>query len=267
MRIKKIEGESSENDENELVKEVKKKSKPEVILEEKEKPSLKERAKELAEELDKEGKGIKAEDIKFRDLLPKEKQKELIVPLEDYVKAGIHLGTKVISGNMRQFVYRRRADGLAILNTNLIDTKLREAIKVLEAYEPERIMLACKREAGWTAAKKFSEITGARAYTKKYPAGIITNPKLEDFFEPGIIMVCDPWIDKNASNDGNNIRVPVIGLCDTNNLIKGLNHFIPCNNKSNKSIGMVLYIIAKHYCQARGIKFDAQVKDFTGEEL
>src|SRR3989344_1874948 len=153
MRIKKIEGESSENDENELVKEVKKKSKPEVILEEKEKPSLKERAEELAEELDKEGNGIKAEDIKFRDLLPKEKQKELIVPLEDYVKAGIHLGTKVISGNMRQFVYRRRADGLAILNTNLIDTKLREAIKVLEAYEPERIMLACKREAGWTAAK------------------------------------------------------------------------------------------------------------------
>ena len=91
--------------------------------------------------------------------------------------------------------------------------------------------------------------------------------KLEDFFEPGIIMVCDPWIDKNASNDGNNIRAPVIGLVDTNNLIKGLTYFIPCNNKSNKSLGMVMYIIAKHYCKARGIKFDAQVKDFTGEEL
>src|SRR3989338_4812329 len=47
-------------------------------------------------------------------------KKQLLIPLEEYVKAGVHLGTKIISGDMRKYIYRRRADGLAILNTNLI---------------------------------------------------------------------------------------------------------------------------------------------------
>ena len=110
----------------------------------------------------------------------KEIKKEMLVPIEDYLKASIHLGTRVITPHMRKFVYKRRADGLAVINTILIDKKLREAIEFLANYDPEVVYLVCKREAGWSAAEMFSKATGIRVFTKKYPPGITTNLALED---------------------------------------------------------------------------------------
>lgn len=194
------------------------------------------------------------------------KHKELLIALEKYVASGIHIGTRVIMPDMRKYVYRRRADGLAILNTNMIDEKLREACKVLADYAPEEIILVCKRECGWSNASLFSELTGIRCFTKKYPAGIITNPILQGFFEPSLVVICDPWLDKNALHDANLLRMPVLGLCDSNNLTRGINFVVPCNNKSGKSLGLIFFILAREYCKARGLKFEKKIEDFVVEE-
>src|SRR3989344_3070729 len=65
------------------------------------------------------------EDVKDVDLKKKVKpeeddKKETLVPMEDYLKSSIHLGTRVITPDMRKYVYRRRADGLAVFNTALL---------------------------------------------------------------------------------------------------------------------------------------------------
>jgi len=93
----------------------------------------------------------------------------MLIPLEEYVKAGIYLGTKVVTPDMKPFVYRRRADGLAIFNTDLIDEKLKEGIAYLSQFNAEDIVLVCKRQAGWKAAEMFSHLTGIRVFTKKVP--------------------------------------------------------------------------------------------------
>lgn len=190
---------------------------------------------------------------------------ETLIPLEDYIKCAVHLGTKVITPHMRKFVYKRRADGLAVINTALIDEKLRESIDLLIKYNPEQIYLACKREAGWEAARKFEEATGIRAFTKKYPPGVTTNLELEDFFEAELTVICDPWIDKNPLNDTAKLKKPVISLCDTNNFITNVTQIIPCNNKSKKSVGCILYILAREYCKAKNLLFEATLQDFAGE--
>ncbi|MFH1249305.1 MAG: 30S ribosomal protein S2 [archaeon] len=228
------------------------------------KKRLLQRAKQLEGKIEEK---VKAEEVKIEDPKPEQKEGTLVYPLEDYVRAGIHLGTRVISGDMRSYVYRRRADGLAILNTNLIDKNLHEAAEYISKFKAADVILACKREAGWIAGKKFGEVTGIKVFTKKYPVGLITNPTLADFFEPALVIICDPWLDKNLLNDAQNIRIPVVGLCDTNNVTKGINYIIACNNKSNKSIGIVLYLIAKEYCSKNSLPFDAEIKDFAGEEL
>ena len=56
------------------------------------------------------------------------KEETILTDLEDYIKTASYLGTKVITPTMRKYVYRRRLDGLAILNTLLVDKKLSEAI-------------------------------------------------------------------------------------------------------------------------------------------
>ena len=223
--------------------------------------ALLKKAKKLREKFEKP----KTEELKEK---VKIKKKEMIIPLEEYIKVGIYLGTRVVTPNMKPFVYRRRADGLAILNTDLIDEKIREGIEYLSKFAPEDVVLVCKREAGWKAAKKFGEITGIRVFTKKYPAGILTNKQLPDFFENELTIITDQWIDKNALNDTLRVHKKVLMICDTNNFSKGADQIILGNNKSPKSLGLIFYLLIKGYCKARGIKADIpDLEWWTGEEL
>ena len=192
---------------------------------------------------------------------------EMLIPLEEYVKAGIYLGTKVVTPDMRPFVYRRRADGLAIFNTDLIDEKLKEAIEYLIKFKPEDVVLVCKRQAGWKAARMFGELTGIRIFTKKYPAGILTNTQLEDFFENELTIVVDAWLDKNALKDTLDVHKKVLMVCDTNNFSKGASQVIIGNNKSGKSLGVILYLLARGFCRAKGIEKDIPDLDWWIGEL
>ncbi len=209
----------------------------------------------------------KAEAKPLKDDVNK-KDETILTPLEDYIKTASYLGTKVITPTMRKYVYRRRLDGLAILNTLLVDKKLKDAVDFINQFKPEDWTLVCKREAGWRAAKMFSELTGVRLFTKKYPAGVITNTVLPNFFETKMMMVCDPWMDKNALNDAVNVKIPIVGVCDTNNHTTDVDVVIIANNKSNKSLGLIFYLLAREYMKAWGIDNKLpSLEDFAGEEL
>src|SRR3989338_3705671 len=114
---------------------------------ERRKKGLLEREKKLSETITE----TKTEELKEQVKI--KKRADMLVPLEEYVKSGIYIGKRVVTPAMRQFVYRRRADGLAIFNTDLIDEKLKEGIEFLSKFAPEEVILACKRETGWDAAE------------------------------------------------------------------------------------------------------------------
>jgi small subunit ribosomal protein S2 len=232
--------------------------------------SLEEKKKALLEKAKKLKEKISAKEISTEELKEKvkiKKRTDMLIPLEEYVKAGIYLGTRVVTPNMRPFVYRRRADGLAIFNTDTIDEKLKEGIEFLSQFAPEDVILICKRQAGWQAAEKFSEITGIRIFTKKYPAGILTNKQLPNFFENELTIITDQWVDKNALNDTLKVRKKVLMICDTNNFSQGADKIIIGNNKSQKSIGLIFYLLARGYCKARGISGEKipDLEWWTGE--
>jgi len=237
-------------------------------VEEKPEKSIEQRKKELLEKVKKlKGKVEKPTTEELKKQVKIKKRTDMLIPLEEYVKAGIYLGTKVVTPAMRPFVYRRRADGLAIFNTDLIDEKLKEGIEYLSKFEAKDVILACKRQAGWKAAEKFSELTGIRVFTKKYPAGLLTNTNLDDFFENELTIVTDSWLDKNALNDTINVHKKVLMVCDTNNFAKGADQIIIGNNKSPKSLGVIFYLLTRGYCKAK--KIDADIPDlewWTGEE-
>lgn len=253
--------------------EKKKKVKKEEESEKSEKETKEDKKAKLAKLLEKAEKlKSKVEDVKDIDLKKKvkpeddEKKKETLVPMEDYLKSSIHLGTRVITPDMRKYVYRRRADGLAVFNTALLDDLIKEGAEYLSKFDPKDVIIVCKREAGWKAVKKFSEITGIRAFTKKYPAGILTNTQLENFIETEMIFICDPWLDKNALEDANRIKVPVLSICDTNNFTQGIAKIIPGNNKSAKSLGMILYLLSKAYIQNRKLDVEEpKIQDFVDD--
>ena len=231
----------------------------ETSIEDKKKTIL-EKAKKLKEKID----VTKSEELKKE--IKVKKRIDMLIPLEEYVKAGIYLGTRVVTPNMKPFVYRRRADGLAIFNTDLIDEKIREGVEFLSKFEPDKIILVCKRKAGWRAAEMFSKITGIRIFTKKYPAGILTNINLPDFFENELTVICDSWVDKNALKDTLKVNKKVLMICDTNNFSNGTDRIIIGNNKSQRSLGLIFYLLAREYCKARGMNKDIPDLDWWTKE-
>jgi len=195
---------------------------------------------------------------------------EYLIPLDNYLKVGLHIGTKFKTKYMEPFIYKIRNDGLAVMNVKKIDERIATAAKFIAQYEPKDILVVCRRENGWKAVKLFSKLTGIRAIAGRYRPGMLTNSILDNFSETRLLLVVDPWPDKNAVLDAVKVGVPVIALCDTNNEANFLDLMVPCNNKGKKSLGLLFWVLTKEYLKSRGqLKSDEELKltieDFAAE--
>lgn len=192
---------------------------------------------------------------------------QLLIANEEYLKAGIHIGTKFKTKHMANFIYKTRPDGLSVLNISSIDERLKLAGEFLANYAPEDIVIASRRENGWKPVKKMAELIGCHFFAGRYPPGVLTNPNHKNYMESKVLLVTDAWPDRNAINDALKIGIPVIALCDTNNQANNIDLVIPCNNKGKKSLGLAFYLITKVYMETRGLlnkgQEPAPIDEFT----
>ncbi|MBI2147240.1 30S ribosomal protein S2 [Candidatus Woesearchaeota archaeon] len=203
--------------------------------------------------------------------LPEEKREHkanddsLLVPIETYLKSGIHIGTKFKTKYMEAFIYKARPDGLFVLNLQRIDERLRVCATFLAQYQPEDVLVISRRENGWKPVRVFGKVTGIKVIPGRYPPGILTNLALKTFIQPKLLLVTDAWPDRNAVHDATKAGIPIIGLNDTNNQANSLDLVVPCNNKGKKSLGLFFWILAKEYLKARGEsgEFKETIEDFT----
>lgn len=199
-----------------------------------------------------------------------ETAENLLLDSNEYLKSGIHIGTKFKTRYMSNFIYKTRPDGLSVLNLKKVDERIGMAINMLCQYEAKDIIIISRRENGWKGLKLLNKLTGMQVFIGRYPPGILTNAALDTFMESKIMMVCDPWPDKNAVLDANVIGIPVIALCDTNNQSNNIDLVVPCNNKGKKSVGLVFYLIAREYMKRRGLlkadeELPAKMEEFMEE--
>ena len=188
-----------------------------------------------------------------------EKEK-LLIPLETYLQAGVHIGTKYKTKHMAPFVYKINPDGLAVLDIQRVDKRLKQAGKFLAQYAPKDIVVVGRRENAWRPVKAFAKITGVHEFAGRYKAGVITNPLLDDYIEPKVMVVADPWLDRNAIHDAMLRGIPVLALTDTNNTLNKIDFAVPCNNKGDKALGVIFWVLANQYLKERGeIKKDLDV--------
>lgn len=177
---------------------------------------------------------------------------DLLTEHEKYLEAGVHIGTRIATKDMRPFVYKYRKDKLCMLNVEQIDRRIRDAAKFLAKQDLSKAAIIASRVYAVPAAQKFAEIVGAKPYLGRFVPGTFTNPMQKEFSEPGLVFVCDPRIERQALIESTQLGVPTIGLVDSDNTVRNLDFFIPCNNKGKRSIPLIFYLLTREYLKAKG---------------
>ena len=195
---------------------------------------------------------------------------DLLVPVEFYLKYGVYLGTRFKNKYIDEYIFKVRKDGLVIFDIKKIDEKIKKAAKFLAKYNPEDIVVVGRREYSWKPITKFAEIIGAKAYPRRYPPGILTNPALPNFVRAKVLVVVDPLLDKNTVKDAYDTGLPILALVDSNNTTNMVDIIIPCNNKGRKSLALIFYLLTREYLKEKGViksneEFNYAVEDFVYE--
>lgn len=176
----------------------------------------------------------------------------LLVRQENYLEAGIHIGTKIRTYDMRKFVFKRRDDGLFILDLRKADQRLLTTAKLLARYKPEDVLVIASRAYSGNPAVKFSKLTGIGICKGRFIPGTMTNLTCNNFMEPKILFVCDPKGERQAIAEAATNGVPVVALCDTDNETKFIDFVVPVNNKGKRSLALIFYILTREIMLAQG---------------
>jgi small subunit ribosomal protein S2 len=191
-----------------------------------------------------------------------DEEADLLIPVEDYLGAGIHIGTQQKTKDMERFIHRVRTDGLYVLDISKTDSRIRTAADFLANYPPEGILVTSSRQYGRFPAEKFAEAIGARARTGRFIPGTLTNPQYEGYIEPDVVVVTDPIGDSQAVTEAITVGIPVIAMCDSNNTTSNVDLVIPTNNKGRKALSVVYWLLANEALDRRGAEPTYALEDF-----
>ncbi|CAO3618022.1 unnamed protein product [Cunninghamella echinulata] len=91
---------------------------------------------------------------------------------------------------MTPYVYKRRADGVQLINLGKTWEKLILAARVIATIEnPKDIAVIAARPYGHRAALKFARYIGAEAIVGRFTPGTFTNYITKSFREPRLVIV------------------------------------------------------------------------------
>ncbi len=190
---------------------------------------------------------------------------ELLVPLDTYLSNGVHVGLKYRTVDMREFIYKVRTDKLCVFDVKKINDRIKTAAEFLSRYDPKDILLVSNRVYGRQPIKKFAEYTGARAVINRFVSGTLTNPNIESYVEPKLIVITDPTSDQQAIKEASLVGIPILAICDTNTRIRNIDLVIPSNNKGKNSLALIYWILTKEILKKRGIEFNSPLEEFISK--
>ena len=176
----------------------------------------------------------------------------LLMPRDTLLSAGIHIGTRMKTGDMEQFIYRVRPDGLFVLDVKKTDDRIRVAAKFLARFEPAKTAAAAGRLYAQEPVSKFCQVTGATAIVGRFIPGLLSNPLYPNRIEPEVLIVSDPRADFQAVKEAGAIGIPVVALCSTDNEFVGVDYVIPTNNKGRRALAVIYWLLARQILKERG---------------
>ncbi|MFZ8795097.1 MAG: 30S ribosomal protein S2 [Acidilobaceae archaeon] len=178
---------------------------------------------------------------------------ETLVPVDLYKKMGVIIGTQICTKYMKRFTYKILPEGFYLLDVGKIDERLRIAAKFLSSFNPEKMVVVSVRVYGQKPAQMMCKYVGCKPVVGRVIPGTFTNPRLEFYVEPEVVLVTDPRADRQAVVEASRVGVPIVAFADTDNKVDMIDLVVPANNRGRKSLALLYWILTREILRNRNI--------------